>query len=407
MNRIAYNAMKLACRSYFTMMNIGSKMIPFPEPGVRMGVGSRNFIPDAARKCGIKKAMIVTGPHIGKTIAKPIIQALRESGVDCVVFDKVENNPHDSTAEEISTIFKAADCNGFIAIGGGSPIDAAKAAAIKIGYPKRKLLTCEGYFKVLKSLPPIIAVPTTSGSGSEATMVSVITDRETKYKFCITDPSIMPKYAVIDPELICSVPAGMTAATGMDILTHAVESYVTWTYNTNATNRLCEEAAIRVFGYLERAYTDGNDVEARTKLAEAAYKAGQAFTKTGLGYVHAIAHKLGGLYDTPHGLANAVILPIVLEEYGNAVHPQLAHLAEICGIKADGTDAEKARAFIAAIRELNKRLNIPTGFDFIKPEDIPTIAKWAVKEANSSFPVPVIYDDIRCRHIINRIIAEA
>lgn len=407
MNKIAYFAMKLACRSYFTVMDLGSKMIPFPSAEIRMGCGSRRFIPEAVKSCGIKKVMVVTGPVVGATAAKPIIQALRDSGIAYELFDRVESNPHDTTAEAISSKFLSSGCDGFLAIGGGSPIDAAKAAAVKTGYPNRKLLSAEGYFKVLKKLPPIIAVTTTSGSGSEVSMVSVITDREKNYKFCITDPSITPKYAIVDPELVCTVPADMTAATGMDVLTHAVESYITWTYNTNETNRLCEEAAMRVFRYLERAYLDGNDIEAREKMAEAACKAGQAFTKTGLGYVHAIAHKLGGLYDTPHGLSNAVILPIVLEDYGRAVYPQLAHLADICGIKTSGTDAEKAKAFIAAIRGLNKKLGIPTGFDFIKTGDIPTIAKWAVNEGNSAFPVPVIYDVERCRHVVNRIVAEA
>ena len=332
---------------------------------------------------------------------------LRAEGIDFEVFDQVESNPTDVTAQKIGVLYKAAGCDGFLAVGGGSPIDVAKAAAITLAYPNRPLSKAEGYFKVLRRLPPIIAVPTTSGTGSEASMVTVITDKQRSYKFCITDPSIMPKYAIVDPELVRTTPPGMTAATGMDVLTHAIESYVTWTYNTNQTNRYCEEAAIKVFKYLERAVSDGNDMEAREMLSIASCKAGRAFTKTGLGYVHAIAHKLGGLYNTPHGLANAVILPIVLEDYGSNVHPQLAHLSEICGIMNTGSDAEKAAAFIRAIRDMNKRLNIPTGFDFIKPEDIGTIARWAVKEGNTSFAVPVIYDVERCRHVVNRIVAEA
>ena len=217
----------------------------------------------------------------------------------------------------------------------------------------------------------------------------------------------MPRYAVLDPEMTRELPPKITSTTGMDALTHAVEAYLCWTYNTKESIRLAEEAVCEIFRFLERAYRDGNDMEARTQMLIAAYKAGFAFTRAGVGNVHAIAHTLGGLYNTPHGLANAVILPIVLEDYGEAVQEKLAHLAELTGVKCDGMEGEKARAFISEIRAMNRRMDIPTGFAFIKEADIPQMVEWALHEANPVYPVPVVYDEKRCEKVIRRIIAEA
>ena len=203
------------------------------------------------------------------------------------------------------------------------------------------------------------------------------------------------------------LPPKITAATGMDALTHAVEAYVCWTYNTKESLKCAEEATVAIFKYLERAYRDGNDMEARTEMLVASFKAGFAFTRAGVGNVHAIAHTLGGLYNTPHGLANAVILPIVLEDYGEAVYPRLSRLAELTGVCPNGTQEEKAKAFIKEIRAMNERMEIPTGFDHIQEKDIPQMITWALKEANPFYPVPVVYDRARCEKVIRRIISEA
>jgi alcohol dehydrogenase class IV len=201
------------------------------------------------------------------------------------------------------------------------------------------------------------------------------------------------------------LPPKITAATGMDALTHAVEAYICWTYNTEESIRLAEEAVCEIFQFLERAYRDGNDMEARTQMLIASYKAGFAFTRAGVGNVHAIAHTLGGLYNTPHGLANAVILPVVLEDYGAAVEQKLGHLAELTGVSFTGSDAEKAKAFIDEIRAMNKRMGIPTGFDCIREQDIPQMIDWALAESNPVYPVPVVYDKKRCEKVIRRIMA--
>lgn len=402
-------AKKCVCRGSNLMMDFATKTMPFlfPFPKEICGRGCSRQIPAVLKELNVSKAMVVTGPVVGRIAVPPILEMLEKNQIAYAVFDKVEENPSVKTVEAIREAYIEAGCDGFLAVGGGSPMDAAKAAGGRIARPGLPVTKMGGMMKIAKKIPPFVAVPTTAGTGSEATSGAVISDHDNHHKYAITDPNIVPDYAILDPLLTLTVPPHVTAATGMDVLTHAVESYVTWAYNNNFTNRCAEEAVVKVFRCLERAYSDGSDIDAREEMLIASYKAGLAFTRTGVGYVHSIAHALGGLYNTAHGLANAVILPIVLEDYGEAVHPQLAHLAEICGIKTLGTDAEKASAFIQAVRQLNKNMNLPTGLDFIREEDVDQIVRWALAEANSLYPIPVVYNTARCRHVVNRIRLEA
>lgn len=394
-------------RSFQTVFNAGSRLMNWPTPEVVSGPGSIAKIPDLLKRENVRNAMVVTGPSIGKNLAPKILDELDRAGIRYVLFAEVESNPTVSTVNKIQKLYLDSACDGFIAIGGGSPMDAAKGAAARVVRPKAEVGQLAGLLKVIKKIPPFIAVPTTAGTGSETTIAAVITDSDTHHKYAIMDLRLVPKYAVLDPELTRELPPKITATTGMDALTHAVEAYTNLKYNTDETIRMAEEAVCEIFRYLERAYRDGNDMEARTQMLIASYKGGYAFTRACVGNVHAIAHTLGGLYNTPHGLANAVILPIVLEDYGEAVWEKLAHLAELTGVKDNGTTEEKAKAFIAEIRAMNKRMEIPTGFDFIKEEDIPQMITWALAETNPFYPVPVIYDRRRCESVIRRIISEA
>ena len=394
-------------RVYQFVFDKGARCLPWRKPIVESGAGSLSKSADLFKKEGIKKVMIVTGRTVGKTIAPIAKESLDKAGIAYEHYSEVAANPTVKVVNEIQKMYLDNKCEGFLAIGGGSPMDAAKGAAARVVRPKKSVNQLGGLLKVLKKIPVFVAVPTTSGTGSETTIAAVITDQETHHKYAINDLRLIPKYAILDPELTRSLPQKTTSTTGMDALTHAVEAYVSWTYNTKESIRLAEEATVLIFKYLEKAYNDGEDLEARQKMMEAAYKAGFAFTRAGVGNVHAIAHTLGGLYNTPHGLANAVILPIVLEDYGKVVYKKLAHLAELTGVMTSGTDEQKAKAFIAEIRAMNKRMNIPTGFDFIKQEDIPQMVEWALYEANPFYPVPVVYNTERCTKVINRIINEA
>ena len=281
----------------------------FPGPKVVSGADSAKKIPEVLKELNVNKVMIVTGPTVGRTIVPPIAENLERHGIGYTIYDQVEANPSVKTVEAIRAQYLENGCDGFLAIGGGSPMDAAKAAAARVAKPNTPIGKMAGLMKVMIKVAPIVAVPTTSGTGSEVTMGAVISDHDERHKYAIMDPNLVPKYAVLDPKLTVSMPKFVTATTGIDALTHAVESYVTWAYNNNASNRNAEEAVVKIFRNLKRAYEDGNDLEAREAMLIASYKAGLAFNHTGVGYVHAIAHAMGGIYNTAHGLANAVIMP--------------------------------------------------------------------------------------------------
>ena len=394
-------------RGFQAVFNIGARCLRWRRPIPVSGPGAVAQIPELLRREKVDKVLVVTGPTVGKKLAPKILRELEQAGIEHVLFDQVEANPSVNTVNRIQQLYLESGCRGFIAVGGGSPMDAAKAASARVVRPGTPVGKMAGLLKVGRKIPPYIAVPTTAGTGSETTIAAVITDSETHHKYALMDLHLVPRYAVLDPEMTRELPPKITAATGMDALTHAVEAYLCWTYNTRESIRLAEEAVCGIFRYLERAYRDGNDMEARTEMLIASYKAGFAFTRAGVGNVHAIAHTLGGLYNTPHGLANAVILPIVLEDYGPAVQGKLARLAELTGVKRDGSEEEKAGAFVHEVRAMNRRMEIPTGFDFIQEKDIPQMIRWALAEANPVYPVPVVYDEARCEKVIRRIINEA
>ena len=243
-----------------------------------------------------------------------------------------------------------------------------------------------------RRLPLLVAVPTTAGTGSEVTLAAVITDSATHHKYPINDFVLIPRYAVHDPRLTLGLPASITATTGMDALTHAVEAYIG--RSTNAYTRATAVEAVRlIHDNLYRAYAHGDDEEARRNMLTAAYKAGIAFTRSYVGYVHGIAHSLGGRYGTPHGLANAVILPHVLRAYGAAAEPKLAELAQAAGIGRTGAD------FIDWVEGMNARMGIPEHLDCIRKEDIPAMAAFADAESNPLYPVPVLWDAAELAHM--------
>lgn len=394
--------MHLYCRAFQSVFNVGARLLKWRMPFVESGAGSVSRIPALLREQNAKRPMLVTGPRVRRLLLPDILKTLDAAGIDYRIFSDVENNPTSDTCEKIRDAYAAHGCDSFLAVGGGSPMDAAKAAAALVVRPGKTVRALSGLLKVHRAIPPFIAVPTTAGTGSETTIAAVITDSRTHHKAAIMDPALVPCCAVLDPMLTVGLLPQTTAATGMDALTHAVEAYLCRTYNTRQSLRMAEEAVTAIFSNLERAYADGNDLTARAAMLNASFQAGFAFTRAGVGNVHAIAHTLGGLYGTAHGLANAVILPVVLEDYGEAVSAKLAHLARLVGI--DGAnDAERARSFVAELRAMNARMGIPDGFDFIRDEDIDTMISWALKEANPMYPVPVIYDRTRCRRVIERL----
>lgn len=392
-------------RTFQFFFNIGARVLPWRKAQPVKGAGAIKQIPSILKNENVERVMVVTDPGLmAAGIAPSILEVLDEAEVPYSLYSEVQPNPTVDTVNAIFDLYTSTGCGGFIAIGGGSSMDAAKGAAGRVKRPHKSVQQLKGLFKVLGRIAPFIAVPTTAGTGSETTIAALITDPVTHHKYSIMDLSLIPHYAVLDPELTLGLPPHITSTTGMDALTHAVEGYLCRTYSTKESKQFALFATEEIMQNLETVYEDGSDVAAREAMLDAAYRAGFAFTRAGVGNVHAIAHTLGGLYNTPHGLANAVILPIVLEDYGEVVYEKLARMARISGIAGEGLlDDEAAQLFIAHIRAMNKHMGIPTGFDFIKDEDIEQMITWALKEANPLYPVPVIYDRKRCREVIEKI----
>ena len=381
---------KAFCRVYQKVMFVFTLFLDWSEPQMLTGPGSVKKLPALIKEKGLSKVLIVTDKGLmGLGLLNGLFEELDKTGIGYVVYDGVQPNPSIENIEEAKDMYNENGCQGIIAFGGGSPMDCAKIAAARVVRPNKPVEKMRGVMKIMKKLPPLFAVPTTAGTGSETTLAAVVTNTKTHEKNACNDPVLRPKYAVLDPELTVGLPPHITSTTGMDALTHAVEAYIGKS-NVKATIDYAEKAVKMIFENLETAYNDGKNIEARNQMLLASFYAGMAFTRAYVGYVHAIAHNLGGMYGVPHGLANAIILPVVLEAFGEAIYDKLAALADIVGIAGE-TNADKAKAFIAEIYAMNERMNIPKGFTQIKEEDVTTIVERALKEGNPLYPVPVIF----------------
>lgn len=381
---------KTYCRTYQTIFKIALPLLPYRKPKI---IDSVKRIPDVLAKKKCDTVLIITDAGIMKLgLTERLENALDNSNIPYYIYDKTVANPTTANVAEAVEVYKEHNCNAIIGFGGGSSIDCAKAVGACIVKPNQPLSKMKGILKVHKKLPLLIAIPTTAGTGSETTLACVITDAETRHKYPINDFPLIPKYAVLDPKVTLSLPPSITATTGMDALTHAVEAYIgnSTTYGTRKDATMAVEL---IFNNLDTAYSDGNDITARRNMLKAAFYAGCAFTKSYVGYVHAVAHSLGGEYNVPHGLANAVLLPFVLEEYGESIYKKLHELAIAAGITDKETsDEDAAKAFIQAIKDMKLRYNIGDTIEGIKEKDIPKLAKYADKEANPLYPVPVLMD---------------
>ena len=392
---------KCSYRIYQKVLKFVMRFMDWSEPFLLEGENSVLKLPELIKEKGINKVLIVTDKGLmSLNMLNPLFDKLNELNIKYAIFDDVKPNPTIDNIEACKDIYIKEECEGIIAFGGGSPMDCAKAAGARVTNPKKSVKEMRGYLKIRKKLPPFFAVPTTSGTGSEVTLAAVISDPKTHEKNAICDSKLRPKYAVLDPALTINLPKHITSTTGMDALTHAVEAYIGKS-NVKSTKKYALDATKLIFENLYNAYSDGSNMALRSNMLKASYYAGCAFTRAFVGYVHAIAHNLGGLYNTPHGLANAVILPYVLEWYGKKVYNRLAELSDLVGIsKPAMSKEEKAKKFISEIKELNKKMGIPDKFDFIKEEDIPILVKRALLEGNPGYPVPKIMNEKDCKGII-------
>lgn len=374
------------CRSVQAVLRAALPVLPYREPQVFHSCGELSTV---FQKENIRRLLIVTDTGIVRSgIAAQLEAVLDEDDISYAVYDQTRPNPTVVNVEQALSLYRRYRCQALIAIGGGSSMDCAKAVGARLARPGTPLGKLKGTLRILRPLPTLIAIPTTAGTGSETTLAAVITDTQVQHKYVMNDFVLIPKYAVLDARLTLSLPPHLTATTGMDALTHAVEAYIGRS-TTRQTRQEALEATRLVFTNVERAYRNGKDYEARSNMLTAAYRAGIAFSRSYVGYVHAVAHSLGGQYNIPHGLANAVLLPYVLESYGSCIHRKLHDLAVAAGVASpQDEDAGAAAKFIRAIRQLNARMGIPETLEGIRPEDIPVMAAHAEKEANPLYPVP-------------------
>lgn len=383
------------CRIYQKAMKFASNFLNFRVPVLLKGEDSLLKIKDVLNENKKQSVLLVSDAFLSSTdYFQELVEDLEKNNIKVSIFNKVIPNPTIDNIEEGLNIYKENKCDAIIAYGGGSPIDCAKGIAARATNPKRPIPKMKGLLKVKHKSAFLIAIPTTAGTGSEATVAAVISNAKTHEKYAINDPKLIPLYAVLDPKLLVSLPGKVTSTTGMDALTHAVEAYIGGS-NTKATRKEAKEAVLLIKNNLLKSYQDPTDLEARNNMQIASYKAGLAFTRAYVGYVHAIAHTLGGMYGVPHGLANAVILPHVLRKFGSSCYTRLAELADYISLTdKDKTKKEKAEAFIGFIDELNAQMNIPNKIEnVIQGKDLPIMVKRAIKEANPLYPVPDLWDE--------------
>jgi alcohol dehydrogenase len=359
------------------------------------GEGSSRGLCQSIGRSGCKRLLVVTDkPLRDLGIVDRALAGLVGTGVETVIFDGVLPDPTYQIVSDGVAVYREGNCDSILAIGGGSSIDAAKIIGLALtheGDPKDYV----GFGKAKNPIPPLYCIPTTSGTGSEATAGAVISDSETHEKGVISGKSLQPTAACLDPDLLTGLPPHITAATGMDALTHAIEAYIgVWDRgDCKDKGRLATQI---IFQQLGRAYADGSDIGARDAMAHASYMAGQAINQVNVGNVHAIAHQLGGQYGIPHGLANAMVLPHVLEMSQEAARERLTQLAQAIGLST-------AEQFIGAVRELSLELGIPARVEKLQQADIPALAARAVAEGDG-YCSPYFMEMDDCVAILNKLL---
>ena len=367
------------CRTYQTVFRIALPILPYTEPLI---LEHAEDVPAVLQKRSIQKVLIVTDPGIARLgLTAPLERALTAQGIGVTVYAETRANPTVSNVEEAASLYRESACQAIIGFGGGSVMDCAKGVGARIAQPNKPINKMRGLLRIHRRLPLLIAVPTTAGTGSEVTLAAVITDDETHYKYPINDFVLIPRFAVHDPEFTRGLPASITGQTGMDALTHAIEGYTTkaaWEMTDMFHLKAIELIARHLRGAVE------NTAEGREGMALAQYVAGMGFSNVGLGIVHSMAHGLGALYDTPHGVANAIILPVVMEYNAPYTGEKYREIARAMGV--EGVDAmtqeEYRKAACDAVRKLGQDVGIPADLKaIVKDEDVQFLAESAFADA--------------------------
>jgi alcohol dehydrogenase len=383
---------------------VATRLLPIPQPTLLVGPGASARLGQAIGTFGHRKILVVTDGVIARLgLMTSFLDALQAGGTAVLVYDEITPDAPIPLIEKGIDLYRRKGCDAIVAFGGGSVMDAAKTIGLAAANNKhpRKLV---GYFKGLHAPAPLYAVPTTAGTGSEVTVAAVISDPAHERKLVIADTRIVPQMAALDPLLMTGLPPAVTAATGMDALTHAVEAYL-GDWSTEFTDRMALAAVAMIFANLPRACDRGDDLVAREQMALASTYAGMAFTRANVGNVHAIAHQLGGKYHTPHGLANAIMLPHVLRFSASATVERLATLAlrARVGRPEDSRDA-LARKFLDGVDTLSRTVGIPRTLETLRAADIPALARAACQEADANYPVPRVMLQADCEALLRKVL---
>ena len=375
---------------------------PQPKPITFIGPGSSAQLSKAIGQFGVRNLLVVTDKPLRELgVLDSTLAALAAHGVDTQIYDGVLPDPTAQVVNDGIALLKKHGCEAVLAFGGGSSIDCAKVIALGSAN-NCAAEDCIGANKCKLPALPFFAIPTTAGTGSEGTCIAVISDNETHEKGGVIDPSIIPRAAALDPEVVRGLPAHITAATGMDALTHAIESYI-GTFGNEETDFYALAATKLIFQNLPTACSDGANLEAREAMSLASYYGGLAITQALVGYVHAISHNLGARYGVPHGLGNAMVLPHVLELLKKDAPSKMAKLAIHAELgNADETESALAQKLVDRVWELNREIGIPETCDALKAEDIDELVAVSLAEG-SSYPTPRFFDPEECRALLVRL----
>lgn len=391
---------KLFSRIYQKIMKVACYFIKWPKPFVIEGTNSSLEIVNVIKENKLQRPLIIVDPFIDQIgLMKHTLDSLDQNNIKYIKNIDVKSEPNVLMIEDIVSIYKESNCDSIIAVGGGSIIDTAKLVGARITNPNKSISKMKGVLKVRKQIPFTITIPTTSGSGSECTVAAVVKDGHSKY--AVNSPKLVPNVAVLDPMFTISLPVSLTLTTGMDALTHAIECYI-GNSNTKTTYQDSIEAISLILNSLESLLANTQDVENRLQMQKASYLAGAAFTRGYVGYVHSIAHALGAYYNIPHGEANAVLLPLVLEKYKEKIKNKMLKLVDKLD-ESNLPNEEKLSLFYSKIKSLSLKVKKSIGFTKIDSKDYQELIKHIQKETWPLYPVPRYLEDSELIDIFEKV----
>ena len=378
MNKLFIRMVQLTCALYI-------KCLKEPKQQLYVGDSSTFELVKEMKKKGIKKVFVVTDPTIIRlNLIGPLLDSLKHNNINYTLYSDVESDPCIETVEKGFNLYNENNCDCLLAVGGGSVLDCAKAIGARVSDPKRGILKLKRLIGGVKKFTiPFMAIPTTSGTGSENTLYALITNKQTRQKYPLLSNKYIPTHVALDAKLTVNLPLSITSYTGMDALTHAIEAYVSTSsklFKKDKKEGL--EATKMILNNLEKVYLEPTNLKYRENMAIASYKAGLAFRRISIGYVHNISHRMGEFYHIPHGLANAIVLPYIIEFMMPIATKQLSELAiySKLGTKEE-TEEQLANKLLNKIKELSKLMKIPEHIKEIKEEDLDLIVKRALKES--------------------------